>query len=201
MRDILGQAACPIQISNKNLFLAYRPKGGRSSTPLSSSLHSFPPPFRLLSPLPLSTPPPPRPWWRSPPYRLSAPAAWLAAAPPPLPPPSPSRAARSRPRPPGKVPMAAPSPLLISAACCEWSCGIGNGLVPQLSPILENHRVEVIMLVPNFRSLNDPSMCYSEACWKRGRQALNLNTSNCSFPLTKIGRNEMGWIHLHVTAP
>ena len=111
----------PSSLPNPNLeqksFSSPGPKGGRSSTPLSSSLHSFPPPFRLLSPLPLSTPPPPRPWWRSPPYRLSAPAAWLAAAPPPLPPPSPSRAARSRPRPPGKVPMAAPSP---SYLCCLW---------------------------------------------------------------------------------
>ena len=29
-----------------------------------------------------------------------------------------------------RYPWLPPPPLLISAACCEWSCGIDNGLVP-----------------------------------------------------------------------
>jgi hypothetical protein len=145
-----GPSSLPNPNSNKKIFSSPRPKGGRSSTPLSSSLHSFPFPL-ALRPSPLSA---------------AAAAAMVALA--SLSSLCPCGLARRRAASASASASASvsisccavatpssgkgthgcpPPPLLISAAYCEWSCGIGNGLVLQLYLKLVNHRVE-LMLVP-----------------------------------------------------
>ena len=145
--------------SRTKMFSSHRPKGGRSSTPLSSSL-PFPP---FCSPSALSAPAMVAlaslsslcPCGLARRRAASASISCCAVA-------TPSS---------GKGTHGCPLPFLSLLLVAN---GVAGLTMDSFRNFVPHSRITVSSLLCWFRSQIDPSMCDSEACWKRGRRPLNF---------------------------